>query len=306
MNLLYYTAADDGSRWLEAIARELPEAALRVWPSIGAPADYALVWRPPAAMLAELSSARAVFNLGAGVDATVSLSPWPGDVPLIRLEDAGMAEQMAEYVTYAVLRRYREFDVYEQAQRDAQWRPRARLDKSQFAVGILGCGVLGTAVAEALVALGFAVTAWSRSRKQLPGVRSFTPDELGAFLASCSVLVCMLPLTPRTRQMLDRPRLAQLPEGAYVINVARGALVVEPDLLALIDSGHLSGAMLDVFDDEPLPRSHAFWHHPRIIVTPHISAATRIDESVRQVAAKIRRLEAGLPVGGIVDAVQAY
>jgi glyoxylate/hydroxypyruvate reductase A len=306
LNLLYYTAADDGSRWLEAIARELPEATLRTWPEPGAPADYALVWKPPTAMLAELSSARAVFNLGAGVDAIVRLSPWPVGVPLIRLEDAGMAEQMAEYVAYAVLRRYREFDVYEQAQHGAEWRPRARLDKSAFAVGILGFGVLGTAVAKALAALGFPVTAWSRSRKQVQGVRSFTLDELDAFLATCSALVCMLPLTARTRRLLDRPRLAQLPEGAYVINVARGALIVERDLLALVDSGHLSGAMLDVFDDEPLPRTHAFWHHPRIIVTPHISAATRIDESVRQVAAKIRRLEAGLPVGGIVDATQAY
>ncbi|MEO8738550.1 MAG: glyoxylate/hydroxypyruvate reductase A [Casimicrobiaceae bacterium] len=306
MNLLYYTAADDGASWREAIARELPEATLRTWPKSGAPADYALVWRPPTALLDELISARAVFNLGAGVDAVVGLSPWPAGVPLIRLEDAGMAEQMVEYVAYAVLRRYREFDVYEQAQRVAQWRPRARLDKRAFAVGILGCGVLGIAVAEALNALGFAVTAWSRSHKHLQGVRSYAQHELDAFLATCSVLVCMLPLTAQTRGLLTRSRLALLPKGAYVINVARGALIVENDLLALVDADHLSGAMLDVFHDEPLARTHAFWHHARITVTPHISAATRIDESVRQVAAKIRRLEAGLPVSGVVDAVHAY
>ena len=306
MNLLYYTAADDGARWREAIARELPEAALRTWPQPGAPADYALVWKPPAAMLAELSSVRAVFNLGAGVDAILGMAAWPAGVPLIRLEDAGMAEQMAEYASYAVLRRYREFEAYEQAQRAGEWRPRPRLDKRAFAVGILGFGVLGVAVAKALGALGFAVNAWSRARKDMHGVRSFARDELDAFLATCGVLVCTLPLTPQTRHLLDRSTLARLPRGAYVVNVARGALIAEPDLLALIDSGHLSGAMLDVFDDEPLPRAHAFWHHPRITVTPHISAATRIDESVGQVAAKIRRLEAGLPVSGVVDASRAY
>ena len=306
MNLLYYTAADDGARWLEAIARDLPEARVRVWPGAGTQADYALVWKPPTAMIAELSSARAVFNLGAGVDALVGLPAWPSSVPLIRLEDAGMSEQMAEYVTYAVLRRYREFDAYQRAQLAADWRPRARLDKGAFNVGILGFGVLGAAVAKALGALGFTVSAWSRSRKYVQGVRSFTCDELDPFLASSNVLVCMLPLTPQTRDLLDRSRLARLPQGAYVINISRGALIVERDLLALIDVGHLCGAMLDVFDDEPLARAHAFWHHPQITVTPHISAATRVDESVRQVAAKIRRLEAGLPVSGIVDAAHAY
>jgi glyoxylate/hydroxypyruvate reductase A len=306
LNLLYYTAADDGARWQEAIEREIPEATLRTWPQAGAVADYAMVWKPPAAMLAELSSVRAVFNLGAGVDAILGGAAWPAGVPLIRLEDAGMAEQMAEYASYAVLRRYREFEAYEQAQRAGDWRPRLRVDKRAFAVGILGLGVLGACVAKALGALGFPVNAWSRARKDMHGVRSFACDELDAFLATCSVLVCMLPLTPQTRHLLDRSTLARLPAGAYVVNVARGALVVEPDLLTLIDSGHLSGAMLDVFDDEPLPRAHAFWHHPRITVTPHISAATRIDESVCQVAAKIRRLEAGLPVSGVVDASRAY
>jgi glyoxylate/hydroxypyruvate reductase A len=306
LNLLYYTAADDGARWQEAIGRELPEAALRTWPQPGAAADYALVWKPPPAMLAELSSVRAVFNLGAGVDAVLGMAAWPAGVPLIRLEDAGMAEQMAEYVSYAVLRHYREFADYERSQSAGEWRPRPRLDKRSFTVGILGFGVLGATAAKALVALGFSVNAWSRARKVIHGVRSFARDELDPFLATCSVLVCMLPLTPQTRGLLDRSKLARLPVGAYVVNVARGALIVEPDLLALIESAHLSGAMLDVFDDEPLPRAHAFWHHPRITVTPHISAATRIDESVCQVAAKIRRLEAGLPVSGVVDASRAY
>ena len=231
---------------------------------------------------------------------------WPAGVPLIRLEDAGMAEQMIEYVSYAVLRQYREFDAYERAQSATEWRPRRRRDKTAFGIGILGMGVLGRAVANALLALGFPVSCCSRTPKELPNVASFAHNELEAFLATPRVLVCLLPLTPETRGILDRDRLARLPRGAYVINVARGALVVEADLLALINGGHLSGAMLDVFYDEPLPPGHAFWHHPRITVTPHVSAMTQLDESVVQIAAKIRRLEAGLPVSGVVDPARRY
>lgn len=286
----------------------MPEASIHVWPDDATVTpDYALVWKPPAELFTILGGAKAIFNLGAGVDSLDAIPDPLASVPLIRLEDAGMAEQMAEYVTHAVLRRYREFDIYEQSQRTAAWRPRHRLDKSAFRVGILGMGLLGATVAAALLHFGFPVDGWSRTRKQIAGVRSLAGGaELGPFLGACSVLICMLPLTRETRAMLDRATLSQLPRGAYVVNVARGALLVEQDLLALIDSGALSGATLDVFQEEPLPASHAFWHHPRITVTPHISAETRIEDSVAQVAGKIRRLEAGMPVSGIVDRRRFY
>jgi glyoxylate/hydroxypyruvate reductase len=306
LNILFYTAADDGARWVDALERELPEARIRVWPDAEAPIDYAVVWKPPPELIGRISAARAVFNLGAGVDAIAGLPAWPEGVALIRLEDAGMAEQMAEYVTYAALRQYREFDAYEAAQRAAKWRQRRRLDKRSYTVGILGMGVLGRAVAEALLALGFRVSCWSRTRKDLPRMASFAYDELDLFLANANVLVCLLPLTPETQGLLDRQRLARLPRGAYVINVARGPVVVEADLLGAIDGGHLSGAMLDVFHVEPLPPEHPFWHHPRITVTPHVSAMTQIGESVAQIAVKIRMLEAGLPVSGVVDPARNY
>jgi len=218
-----------------------------------------------------------------------------------------MAQQMAEYVARAVLRRYREFDAYAQSQRNGAWQPRPRLRKDEFEVGILGIGALGTAVAAALSTFGFPLAGWSRKQKTVPGVKTFGGiAALPMFLSRSRVLVCLLPLTPETRGLLDGDTLSKLPYGAYVVNVSRGALLVEDDLLALIDSGRLAGAMLDVFRDEPLPASHAFWHHPRITVTPHVSAVTRIEESVAQVAAKIRRLEAGLPVSGIVDRKHFY
>jgi glyoxylate/hydroxypyruvate reductase A len=306
LKLLFYTATSDDARWIDALARELPDARIRVWPEAGDSIDYAVVWKPPAELIAGLAGARAVFNLGAGVDAIAELPAWPAGVPLIRLEDAGMAEQMAEYVTYAVLRRYREFDAYEDAQRARDWRPRRRLDKGTYRVGMLGMGVLGRAVANALLTLGFSVSCWSRTQKELPSLASFTHGQLDAFLASCRILVCMLPVTPETRAMLNRDVLSRLPRGAYVVNVARGALIVDQDLVSLIDAGHLAGATLDVFHDEPLPSGHAFWHHPRITVTPHVSAMTQIEESVAQIADKIRRLEAGLPVSGVVDPARSY
>ena len=311
MKLLFYTAASNSAAWLDALSRAMPRASIGTWPEGAAGAtdgaDYALVWKPPPELLAKLGSAKAIFNLGAGVD---NLDPIPRSlqaVPLIRLEDAGMAEQMAEYVVHAVLRRYREFDAYAQSQRDALWEPRERIDKSGFRIGMLGMGVLGAAVAAALAPFGFPVDGWSRSRKQISDVRSFAGTaELGEFLGRCRVLVCLLPLTAETRGMLNRAMLSQLSHGAYVVNVSRGALLVDEDLLALIESGAIDGATLDVFQEEPLPPSHAFWHHPRITVTPHVSAVTRIEESVAQIAAKIRRFEAGLPVSGVVDRARFY
>jgi glyoxylate/hydroxypyruvate reductase A len=168
-------------------------------------------------------------------------------------------------------------------------------------------GVLGVEVAAALATFGFPIDGWSRSRKQVAEVRSFAGTaELGEFLGRCRLLVCMLPLTAATRGMLNRAMLSQLSRGAYVVNVSRGALLIDEDLLALIESEALAGATLDVFQEEPLPPAHAFWHHPRITVTPHVSALTRIEESVAQIAAKILRLETGLPVSGVVDRARSY
>jgi len=226
---------------------------------------------------------------------------------VIRLTDAGMAEQMAEYVTLAVLRAYREMDVYAAQQRDGRWEPRPRLAKAGFRVGLMGFGVLGRAIASALMPFGFPLVSWSRTRKVPDGITSFAgSDELPAFLASSNVLVCTLPATPETQGMLDRAALSQLPRDAHVVNIARGSLIVDADLIALLDSGHLAGATLDVFRVEPLPPNHPFWHHPRVTVTPHVSAATLIPESVAQVAAKIRSLENGEAVSGGIDRQRGY
>ena len=310
MNLLFCSAAGNGAEWLAALSRALPAARVhacshlpdQVRPSPPQDIDYALLWKPPPRLLRDLGSVKAIFNLGAGIDSLAGSEALPAGVPVVRVEDAGMAEQMSEYVVHAVLRQYREFDSYAEAQRAGLWRPLARQEKRAFGVGILGMGVLGTAAAAALLPFGFPLAGWSRTRKNVAGVDSYAGSaELDAFLARCQVLVCLLPLTRETRGVLDRRALSQLPVGAHLVNVARGALIVDDDLLALLDQGRLGGATLDVFHDEPLPAAHPFWHHPRISITPHVSAVTLVEESVAQIAAKITRLEAGLPINDIVN-----
>ena len=306
VNVLLQMPGRAADAWRDALAEALPEAAIAVWPDGPSDPAYACVWRPPDEFFVRVRPAKAIFNLGAGVDALLAVPTLPHDVPVIRLEDAGMAEQMAEYATLAVLRAYREADLYAAQQREAHWHPRERLAKAEFGVGLLGCGVLGRAIAAALAPFGFPLAGWNRTRKVPPGVAAYGRDEFASFLAASRALVCTLPLTPETTGLLDRAALSQLPHGAHVINIARGEIIVDADLLALLDEEHLSGATLDVFHVEPLPPQHAFWHHPRIMVTPHVSAVTLIPNSVAQVAAKIRRIERGESVTGIVDRDRGY
>lgn len=292
--------------WLEGLRQALPGAAIEVWQPGAPPADYGVVWTPPQQFLDEQAGLRALFNTGAGVDALLKLR-LPAGAKVVRLDDAGMAVQMAEYVCHAVIRHFREFDGYEADMREGLWSFRKPRGRADFPVGVLGQGVLGARVAQALSVFDFPVHGWSRTPKVLDGVRNHHGDAgLQAFLSSCRVLVNLLPLTPDTRDILNRKTLGHLMPGGYLVNVARGAHLVEDDLLALLDSGHMAGATLDVFRTEPLPPGHPFWRHPKLTLTPHTSARTLRDESIAQIAGKILALEAGQPVAGLVDPVRGY
>jgi glyoxylate/hydroxypyruvate reductase A len=309
MRILLFRADGQTEPWMRNFSEALPKAELVVWREgdRSAQCDYAVLWSPPAALIDQLSEVKAIFLMGAGVDAILKFGDALPDAPIIRLGDAGMAVQMAEYVAHAVLRYFRRFDDYEKQARRGIWAPLPQYDKKDFSVGVLGMGVLGTRVLQALGHFGFPLRGWSRTHKELDGVTSFSGmDSLDEFLAGTRVLVCMLPLTPETTNLLDRGRLSMLPKGAYLINVARGAHVAEPDLLTLIRSDHLAGATLDVFRNEPLPAPHPFWEEPRITMTPHISALTVREDSVRQIAAKIEALENDEPVADVVDRTRGY
>lgn len=309
MRILLHRADGNTGPWVEDFAKALPEAEVIVWKE-GVPTprcDYAVLWSPPSALVPELQHVKAIFLTGAGVDAIMRFNDQLPDVPIIRLGDAGMAIQMAEYVVYALLRYFRRMDEYEVLQSRGEWQQLPQYRREDFAVGVLGTGVLGSRVIEAVRHFGFPVRGWSRTKKQIDGVECFAGNgELGAFLRGTRVLVCMLPLTSETSGILGRENLSRLPQGAYVINVARGAHIDEGSLLSLVQSGHIAGATLDVFAGEPLPSSHPFWHEPRITVTPHISALTLRTESVRQIADKMRALARNEPVADLVDRKLGY
>ena len=306
MKLLFCCAGTKPEPWIAGLRAALPAADVAVWEPGAPAADYAVVWAPPQAFLDEQPGLRAVFNIGAGVDALLKLR-LPPTARGVRLDDAGMSVQMAEYVCHAVIRHYREFDGYEADVRQGRWSYRKPRSRADFAVGVMGLGVLGSRVAQALRVFEFPVNGWSRSPKALDGVRGFSGREgFNDFLAASRVLVNLLPLTPDTQDILNRDTLSRLQPGGYVINVARGAHLVDEDLLALLDEGHLAGATLDVFRTEPLPAGHPFWTHPGMTVTPHTSARTLRDESIAQIAGKIRALEQGEPIAGIVDPVRGY
>ncbi len=306
MHITFCCAATEATPWLNELRAALPAATISLWKSGDAAADYAIVWQPPQAFFDEQPQLKAAFNIGAGVDALLRLAIAP-TTQLIRLDDAGMGAQMAEYVCHAVIRHYRSFAGYDADQQAGIWSQREVLPRAAMPVGIMGLGVLGQRVAQAVAQFDFPVNGWSRTAKEIPGVRCFHgADGFHEFLAASRMLVSVLPATPETRDLINRDTLSRLQRGGYLINVARGSQLVEEDLLALLAEGHMAGAALDVFRTEPLPAGHPFWTHPQITITPHSAALTIRAESVAQIAGKMAALQDGKPVAGLVDRQRGY
>ncbi|ALS60613.1 2-hydroxyacid dehydrogenase [Pandoraea norimbergensis] len=313
MRILFAMTGKDTGPWIDALRSAMPGADVREWRVADvAPADYALVWKSDPEVLRRRPELKAIFNVGAGVDWIFNaIAQHPtvvtGDVPIYRIEDAGMASQMVEYATYATLRSFRRFDAYEQQQRDGVWQPLAVPAAGEFIVGVLGLGSLGAAVASRLASFGFDVRGYSRSPKRVDGVQCFSGEsEWASFVDGAHVLINLLPNTPETRGVLNAQTFLRLAQGAHVVNLARGEHLVEKDLLQAIEQGQLSGATLDVFMREPLSADHPFWTEPRICITPHISAQTRLGESVEQLVRKIGEIEHGRTPTGRVDVFRGY
>jgi glyoxylate/hydroxypyruvate reductase len=295
--LISHTHAQSAKRWQEEISSLLPNAKLSVWPDVEPNwADYAIGWQPSEELFKTQPKLRAFFSAAAGVDHLLSNKALPNTLPIIRLEDAGMGLQMAEYCLLEVGRQYHRRDDYLAQQRAQTWGFLKSEKRSEFTVGIFGAGVLAKEIVKGLKSFGYRSQTFSRSSTQ----------PLNEFLASSKVLILCAPLTSETQDCFDAEKFAMLPKGAYLINVARGGLVVDADLVAAIDGGHLSGATLDVFREEPLPKAHAFWQHLKIRMTPHVSAVTLIGPSTKQVAQKILQHSSGEPVTGIVDRNKGY
>lgn len=306
MKVTFCCTGTKAEPWLEGLRAALPGAEVSVWEPGAPQADYAVVWAPPQQFMDEQPALKALFNIGAGVDALLKLQ-LPPHAKVVRLGDAGMAVQMAEYVAHAVIRHFRELDTYESDMHNSQWRLRQPPLRSDYPVGVMGLGVLGERVAKALTMFDFPVRGWSRSPKQINGVQTFSGEAgLSAFLQGTRILVNLLPLTPDTENLINRTTLQQLLPGAYLINVARGAHVVDADLVAMIQEGHVAGATLDVFRQEPLPADHPFWGMAQITMTPHISARTLLEESIAQIAGKVAAMSRGEPVPDMVEPQRGY
>jgi glyoxylate/hydroxypyruvate reductase A len=307
--LLFYSEPDDPAPWMEGLRERLPDLEVRVWPEIGVAdeIEYALVWQPPRGLLAGLPNLRAILSLGAGVEHILADPDLPRGVPLVRLVDPGLTVGMTEFVVMRVLHYHRRMPEYEAQQRDRVWCLLPQVHPADRKVGVLGLGELGGAVCRALAGFGLDVAGWSRSAKSIEGVATHHgEDGLFAVLERSEILVCLLPLTRETEDILDATTLGALPRGAHLINVARGAHVVDQDLLDLLDSGQIAGATLDVFRTEPLPDDHPYWGHPKVLVMPHASAWTLPKTGAITVAENIRRHRAGEPMSPVVDLDRGY
>ncbi|ALM86084.1 glyoxylate/hydroxypyruvate reductase A [Bordetella sp. N] len=315
MEILLYVGGDETrtQAFLQQLRERLPASRVRVWQAgDDAPADYALVFRPPVELLKQRAGLKAVIYLAAGVEYLTGMlrqdpTLIPADVPVLRMEDAGMGRQMEEYAAYNVLRFFRRMHDYDAARRAGRWQKLPPEDIATFHVGVAGLGVLGQRVARAVARLGFPVRGWSRSEKSVDGIQCLAGEaQLPRFLDGLRVVINLLPLTPETADTLDKQWFSAMTAPAYVINIGRGPHLVDADLLDAIRAGQIGGAALDVFREEPLPASHPFWDEPRIDITPHIAAVTLSNEGVAQVVEKLTLLRDGTAVTGLVDRARGY
>jgi glyoxylate/hydroxypyruvate reductase len=306
--VVFYSDYDDPDPWRRLFARHQPQVGFRVWPDVGDASDitHALVFNIPRGAWKRLPNVRVVFALGAGVDQIIDDPDFPRTVPLYRLIDAGMREQMTGYALYGVLHWHRRMGEYAAQAMRREWLRLEAVHPTERSVGVMGLGVFGSDLAQKLVTLGFKVCGWSRTRKAMHGVDCFAGnDELAAFLARAEILVNVLPLTGETRGILNSELYAKLPGNGALIHLGRGGHLIERDLIAALEAKRLDWAMIDVFPTEPLPRESALWAHPKILVTPHI-AATGSGRTEQQILEAFQTFERGEEPPGRVDLSAGY
>jgi glyoxylate/hydroxypyruvate reductase A len=309
MAILFRSTPAATARWRPLLARLMPEHEIRFWPELSDPAaiEYALVWQPEPGVLGRLPNLKLIVGLGAGVDHLLRDPELPRHIPIMRLVDPYMTDAMSEFAVLQVLRLHRQDLDYLAQQRAREWRELEQKNAAERPVGILGFGTLGQDAGKKLKALGFPVAGWSRSAKAAKGFATHAGAAgLDALVAGSEILVCLLPLTAATEGILNKALFARLPRGAGLVNAGRGGHLVEEDLIPALDAGQLSGAVLDVAREEPLPPDHPFWRHPRIIVTPHIAAETHPPTAAAIIGEAIRRFETGLTVTNLVDWARGY
>lgn len=308
MALLYKADPVRGAVWKQVFTAEAPEIDFRHWPEAGNLGDirYLAAWTVTPDLLAGLPNLEVLFSTGAGVD-QLDLSQVPEHIQVVRMMEPGIIDGMVEYASFATLALHRHMLHYRNAQNEARWAPVKLVSAQARRIGVMGLGALGRAVLDRLRHYGFPLSGWSRSPQQVEGVTCHAGAEgMPAFLAACDILICLLPLTDETRGILCRKTFDLLPDGAALVNAGRGGHLVEADLLAVLDSGKLSGAVLDVTEPEPLPPGHPFWRHPTILLTPHIASMTQPESAARVLMGNIRQHRQGLAMVGAVARGRGY
>jgi glyoxylate/hydroxypyruvate reductase len=307
MTVLYKSDPVRGAIWAARFAQLAPDTPFRLYPDIGDPAAirYLVAWQP-GDLATTLPNLEVVFSVGAGVD-QLDLAQIPAHLPVVRMIEPGIVDGMVEYVTQAVLTIHRDLFDYALQQQAREWRPMPLRAAASRRIGVLGLGMLGTAVLERLRLFGFACAGWSRSAHEIDGVECYAGDEsLDTFLARTDVLICLLPLTDSTRGLLGKRVFDTLPRGASLVHVGRGPQLVSADLLDALERGQLHSAVLDVTDPEPLPPEHPLWTQPRVRITPHIASATRPESAVDAVLDNLRLHREGKRMNGQIDRTRGY